>query len=76
MGRHADPRPQRLRVDWVYVGEVEAAVLAGVSDTTIRRWISAEWLVAAVEVSGEAGGRPRRLYRLDRVLALVNHNGR
>lgn len=76
MGRHPEPRLERLRVDWVYVGAEEASVLAGVSCSTIVRWIAKGWLTAAVEVTGPVGGRPRRLYRLDHVLALVKNNRR
>lgn len=72
MGRHPQPRPQRIRADWVYVGVLEASVLAGVSDDTVNRWIAARKLASAVEVASPGGGRPRKLYRLDRVLALVN----
>jgi len=60
----------------VYVGALEAAVLAGVSNSTIARWVTMDWLVAEVQVTGEIGGRPRQLYRLDHVLALVNNNRR
>jgi hypothetical protein len=76
MGRHPDPRSERIRADWVYVGTLEAAALAGVAEGTVNRWISGGRLQAAVEVIGELGGRPRKLYRLDRVLALVNDSRR
>jgi len=76
MGRQPQPRPQRLRADWVYVGYTEAAALAGVSEHTLYRWIVGGALSSAVELKGEAGGRPRKLYRLDQVLALVNNNRR
>ena len=75
MGRHPDPRPERLRADWVYVGTLEASVLVGVSDGTVNRWIAAGKLASAVEVQSLIGGRPRKLYRLDHVLALVNDKG-
>ena len=60
----------------MYVGAEEASVLAGVSSSTIGRWVASGWLIAAVEVTGPIGGRPRQLYRLDHVLALVKNNRR
>ena len=60
-----------MRLAWVYVGAIEAAVLGEVSNHTIEKWIASGELVA-VHLDGErSGGRPRNLYRLDRVLALV-----
>ena len=76
MGRHPASGPEHIRADWVYVGTLEAAALADVSQGTVNRWITAGRLQAAAEVCGEFGGRPRKLYRLDRVLALSNDKGR
>ena len=60
-----------MRPAWVYVGAIEAAVLGEVSSHTIEKWIASGELVA-VRLDGErCSGRPRNLYRLDRVLALV-----
>ena len=71
MGRHPEPRWDRMRPGWVYVGATEAAVLAGVSNNRIGRWIATGELVA-IHLDGERrGGRPRNLYRLDKVLALT-----
>ena len=75
MGRHPEPRAEHIRADWVYVGALQAAALAGVAQGTVGRWITAGRLQAAVEVSGQLGGRPRKLYRLDHILALVNDKG-
>jgi len=60
-----------MRTDWVYVGTREAAVLGGVSNRRIEYWIAGGELVA-VRLDGErCSGRPRNLYRLDKVLALA-----
>ena len=71
MGRRPEPWASRMRPDWVYVGATEAAVLAGVSDHTIERWIAGAEL-EKLHVDGEnRAGRPRNLYRLDKVLTLA-----
>lgn len=76
MGRQPEPRVNRMRTEWVYVGKIEAAVLARVSGNTIERWISRGDLVPArVERDGEPG-RYRHVYRLDKVLALERNLGR
>ncbi len=76
MGRHPDPKPERIRADWVYVGTLEASALAGVSQHTIQRWIASGELPPALVAQSPVGGRPRKLYRLDHVLALANNNWR
>ena len=71
MGRRPEPRVDRMRPAWVYVGAPEAAALAGVSHHTIEKWIASGEL-EKYHLDGErSGGRPRNLYRLDAVLALV-----
>ena len=60
-----------MRADWVYVGAPEAAALAGVSHNSIERWIASGELVRYRLDGPPTGGRPRNLYRLDNVLALV-----
>ena len=60
-----------MRPAWVYVGAPEAAVLAGVSHNTVERWIASGELVKIHLDDRRTGGRPRNLYRLDAVLALV-----
>ncbi|KKN37001.1 hypothetical protein LCGC14_0768120 [marine sediment metagenome] len=71
MGRKPKPRVDRMRLDWVYVGAKEAAALAEVSANTIQRWIASGELVW-VRLDGErCNGRPRNLYRLDKVLTLA-----
>ena len=65
-----------MRTDWVYVGAKEAAVLAEVSSNTIERLIASGELVR-VRLDGErCSGRPRNLYRLDKVLAVVRRKRR
>lgn len=71
MGRHPESRVDRMRPGWVYVGATEAAVLAGVSDNRIERWIASGELVAAHLVGGPTGGRRRHVFRLDNVLILA-----
>jgi len=71
MGRRPVGKAGPMRRDWVYVGAAEAAVLGGVSNRRIQNWIVSGELVA-VRLDGErCAGRPRNLYRLDKVLALA-----
>lgn len=65
-----------MRSSWVYVGATEAAVLGGVSNNRIERWIASGKLVAVHLDDRKVGGRPRNLYRLDKVLELVRYKRR
>jgi len=76
VGRRPEPRVDRMRPEWVYVGAIEAAVLGDVSSNRVERWIASGELVAVRLGSGPNGGRPRKLYRLDKVLALARAAGR
>ena len=71
MGRRPEPDIRRMRPEWVYVGAIEAAALGGVSSHTIEKWIASGELVKYHLDGARSGGRPRNLYRLDDVLALV-----
>jgi len=71
MGLGRDGKAGVMRPEWVYVGAAEAAVLSCVSRRRIQAWIASGELVP-VRLAGErCGGRPRDLYRLDLILALV-----
>ena len=76
MGRHPDPKPRRMRADWVYTGALEASCLAGVSQHTLQRWVAAGELVGVRVAATVYGGRPRTLYRLSDVLWLGENRGR
>ena len=65
-----------MRPDWVYVGAPEAAALAGVSHNRVERLIASGELVRYRLDGPPIGGRPRNLYRLDNVLALVRRERR
>ena len=65
-----------MRVGWVYVGMREAAVLGGVSNRRIEYWIASGELVALHLDGDRCSGRPRNLYRLDKVLTLARRVGR
>ena len=60
-----------MRSDWVYVGRTEAAVLGGISNRQIERWTASGELVTYRLQGERCAGRPRSLYRVDNLLALV-----